>query len=77
MSNPFEPENSLVSRAAEKIKRFYPEMEFLEPAERIVAEDPVEQVEENAQIDELETAQADATSRYPRRVRRPRVPYSP
>ena len=73
MSNPFEPEDSLVSRAAEKIKRFYPEMEFLEPVERI-AEDPVEQVEENAQP---EVAQADATSRYPQRVRRPRVPYSP
>ena len=77
MSNPFEPEQALVSRAAEKIKKFYPEMEFLEPAERIITDEPLEPVEDGDPIVDPGAGQGSTTSRYPQRVRRPRVPYAP
>ena len=98
MSDPFEPDHNLLSRAAEKVKRFYPVAEFLEPVEREDPEEPEEFLETVEQegpeepeenlitavppVDEPGTPNVRAESeehvgRYPQRVRRPRVPYTP
>ena len=95
MSNPFEPEHGLLSRAADKIKRFCPESEFLEVIERDVMDDS--EVELGDDGDELmngievaigvpesqqsepndELVAEEPATRYPQRVRKPRVPYTP
>ena len=74
VSNPFEPEQSLLSRAAEKIKRFYPESEFLEVYER---EDLDEPEEESVIMSAEEPVLDEPRSRYPQRIRIPKVPYTP
>ena len=82
MSNPFEPDHDLLSRAAEKIKKFYPETEFLEVVEQGEAEvigeeqveDPTEVIEEAAA---QEIASVGPTVRKSQKNRKPKVPYTP
>ena len=74
MSNPFDPEQNLLSRAAEKVKRFYPESDFLEILEREVLD---EQEDEEVVVTDEEPVEEVPSLRYPQRVRRPKVPYTP
>ena len=67
MSNPFDPEQALVARSADKIKKYIPQMEFLEPEEvldvqEVTSPDPTPEI---------------PSSRYPQRDRRPRALFAP
>ena len=86
LRNPFDPEQGLLSRAAEKLKIFYPEAEFLECQERAeledsmedIAEDGAEGITEDLGIEIVpENIQEEPGPRKSQRVRRPKVPYSP
>ena len=90
MSNPFGPDQNLVSRAAEKIKRFYPEVEFLEIVEQeepehqdeedeVLEEQPEVLADDHIEVEAQEIEVEEPVERYqrPQRIRKPRVPYSP
>ena len=67
MGNPFDPEQALVARSADKIKKYIPQMEFLEPEEvldvqEVTSPDPTPEI---------------PSSRYPQRDRRPRALFAP
>lgn len=71
MSNPFNPEQNLLSRAAEKLKRFHPEVEFLEAQEiECIDEEPADSTDQEMVAEE-------PIPRYPTRIRRPKIPFSP
>ena len=72
--NPFDPEQDLLSRAAEKIKRFHPEAEFLDRQEDEIVDETGEGLGQDAN---QELINEEAGPRYPVRVRKPKVPYSP
>ena len=83
LSNPFEPESNILSRAAEKIKRFHPESEFLDIQEHEVSDEEEELIEEVVQISEpLESddsirEEVEQIPRYPKRIRKPKVIFTP
>ena len=78
LRNPFNPEQDLLSRAADKVKVFHPEAEFLIAQEEALVEEEV-----NVENEDLEEEGPTATivqepsPRYPKRIRKPKVPYSP
>ena len=81
LRNPFDPENGLLSRAADKIKIFHPEAEFLEAQEKEQVEEIEGDLEENGEGSDYEilpeVVDEEPSPRYPKRIRRPKVPYSP
>ena len=67
MSNPFDPEQALIARSADKIKRYIPQMEFLEPEEEL----------DVSEVLSPEPTPEIPSGRYPQRDRRPRELFAP